>query len=103
MKEACLEISRSCPKPILRAAAVSYGLAGDVDGISVAESFVDLQEARHQADYDVSAVLTKAHALQMVATAEDAVATWRRLKSASPQAAALFSVILLLWGALRRR
>lgn len=48
--------------------------------ISVASSFVDLQEARHQADYDPAHCLTRAEAIDLVERAEDATEKWKSIR-----------------------
>lgn len=46
----------------------------------VAVTFVDLQQARHQADYDLSRPLTRAEALDFVERAERATAAWKHIR-----------------------
>jgi uncharacterized protein (UPF0332 family) len=57
----------------------------------VTEAFLDLQEARHEADYDVGARLTRSDALSAVITAEAAFRGWDRVK---PEEAHVFLVAL---------
>jgi hypothetical protein len=42
----------------------------------VANAFVTLQEARHQADYDFARSFTKFEAMDHIARARDAIAQW---------------------------
>lgn len=46
----------------------------------VARAFVDLQEARHQADYDWSRTFTRQETLELVDLAEDAFETWEQIR-----------------------
>ncbi len=62
--------------------------------ISVAGAFVDLQEARHRADYDLSVDLTRAEALSHVQKAEAALSAWRTQRETSD--AKVFLTALLL-------
>jgi len=49
----------------------------------VANAFFELQEARHQADYDVGHSLTRAEAVALVDQAEIATASWKALRRSS--------------------
>jgi len=62
--------------------------------VSVATAFADLQEARHQADYDVSEVLTRVDVLQKIALARQAFAAWQAIKG-TPNAAVFLAALLL--------
>lgn len=46
----------------------------------VAGAFVELQEARHAADYDVADVFTRFDVLEKIAVVEQAFAAWRTVK-----------------------
>jgi hypothetical protein len=63
----------------------------------VAQSFIQLQEARHSADYDMSSTWTRLTAQQFLLTAKDAVRIWsniRRTHEANVFTLALFSAKL---------
>ena len=60
----------------------------------VATAFADLQEARHQADYDLSEVLTRVDVLQKLALARQAFADWQAIKG-TPNAAVFLAALLL--------
>jgi len=62
--------------------------------VQVLESFVDLQEARHEADYDLAKVWTRLDTLNHVRTAEQAFNTWERVRDTSN--ASVFLAALLL-------
>jgi len=81
MKEACKEIV----KP--NAGKLNKGMSGHVVPVAlkqVAEAFVDLQQARHEADYDVSRTFTRAEALDMVDLAEQAFIDWQTIRRTIP-------------------
>jgi hypothetical protein len=61
---------------------------------SVASAFVDLQEARHKADYDFSIPVNRVEALQKVSTVKKAFADWAVIRK-SPNAAAFLTALLL--------
>lgn len=61
----------------------------------VARSFISLQEARHQADYDTSLNFTRTQAQAHVQQAQEAFDSWRRIRKTSE--ANVFILSLLLW------
>lgn len=64
-----------------------------------AKAFVDLQEARHRADYDMSHDLARASAGALVRLGEDTFAAWARVRKSAN--ATVFLTALLLgtrWG-----
>jgi hypothetical protein len=78
MKEICIAFKAAgSPKKLvpLLGPAVSTELR------SVAETFVDLQDERHAADYDISLVLSQSAALSSVANAESAFQSWRAISA----------------------
>jgi hypothetical protein len=50
----------------------------------VAEAFIVLQQARHEADYDVSRSFTRLQALDIVALAEKAFVDWQSVRKTIP-------------------
>jgi len=67
--------------------------------VSVLEAFVELQEARHQADYDLQKTWNRLDAATHVGTARNAFASWQTVRRAPN--AAVFAAALLLqkhWG-----
>ncbi len=67
----------------------------------VASALVELQQARHEADYDLLRTFTRAEVLDMVTQAEQAFQDWKRVKR-TPQADA-FLVSLLILNLLKGR
>ncbi len=47
---------------------------------SVAEAFVELQQARHEADHDTSCVFTRQEAVTLVEQAENAFEAWKSVR-----------------------
>jgi hypothetical protein len=60
----------------------------------VAAAFVDLQEARHSADYEVSQSLDRVSVLQTIDKAKKAIADWRLVRNSAN--ANVFLAALLL-------
>ncbi len=63
----------------------------------IAENFAKLQELRHLADYDSSAVFLRAEVLDMISLVEDAFALWNLGKVKKSPEANTFLLSLLLW------
>jgi uncharacterized protein (UPF0332 family) len=64
------------------------------DLVTVAQTFVDLQQARHQADYDLSKTLTRSEALAQIARAEHALAVWSSMPSSEASRAYLIGLLV---------
>ena len=97
MKEACKEIV----KP--NAGKLSKALDGKAVPsalVEVAEAFVDLQQTRHQADYDISRTFTRAEALDLVELAERAFVNWQGVRKTIP--ADVFLAALLAYRGMCR-
>ncbi len=62
---------------------------------NVAEAFVELQEARHEADYNAEEVFVREDAIKHIARAEAAFADWRAIRS--HDASRIFLGSFLLW------
>ncbi|MGC9260541.1 MAG: hypothetical protein ACP5I8_10780 [Phycisphaerae bacterium] len=62
---------------------------------TTARAFVDLQQARHDADYDVAKAFTRTDTLALVDRAEEAFEKWDQVKS--EDCASLFLASFLAW------
>ena len=71
------------------------GATAPPDLQNVARSFIDLQEARHNADYDLSFKLSSADAHQLITVAVRAIASWDRIATSAE--ANIFVLSLLMW------
>lgn len=67
--------------------------------IRVLEAFVELQEARHQADYNLAKTWNRLAAVTHVATARNAFASWQTIRR-SPNTAVFIAAMLMQkqWG-----
>jgi uncharacterized protein (UPF0332 family) len=90
MKGASLRYSHAQYPPWLSTAAgaVQPELA------RVADAFVDLQQARHEADYDLSRAFTKTETMAIMRQVEAAFDDWKAVEG-SPQAEAYLVALLL--------
>lgn len=73
----------------------------DPDLRLVADAFIELQQARHQADYDLGRPQTRSEALRLVQVAQDAFAGWARVRTSKD--ARVFLVALALPGLRKQR
>ena len=60
----------------------------------VAQAFVALQDARHDADYNLAQRVSRADALRFYESARSAFEQWRTVKS-TPEAKAMLTVMLI--------
>jgi uncharacterized protein (UPF0332 family) len=60
---------------------------------AVAAAFVDLQEARHRADYDLTQLFTRSDSIQLVSRADSAFSDWKAVRS-SDNASAFLAALL---------
>jgi hypothetical protein len=67
-----------------------------------ARAFISLQDARHEADYNLPRRFARTEALDHLATARDAISAWKRLQHQDPDQARLY-LFCLLFGATSRR
>ena len=90
MREAAHEIALSGSNPCK--AVLGWKPPGDL--VRVARAFLDLQQARHEADYGLAKRFTRSDVLAHITQAEDAVRAWDRIRSARESEA--FMVALLV-------
>jgi hypothetical protein len=69
--------------------------------VSVARAFVDLQEERHAADYDLCKTFDRYQVLALVKRAEDAFRDWNTV--CATREASVFLTMLSLWKPLSNR
>lgn len=96
MKDVCVSVSKGNSGPVLQ---VLVPASFSVEIRNVAKAFVDLQEARHFADYDLSAFHNRLDSVEFINQAERAFADWNRIR-ASDEAAVFLSALLFAkrWG-----
>jgi hypothetical protein len=80
-----------------------FSLAGVVispDLQDVAAAFVTLQQARHEADYDLMRAFTPTEVAGLVQAAENAFAAWTRIRKSADADA--FIIAMLFWNDRRQ-
>lgn len=92
MKKVC---GRFLPAKLNKPLLDLIGDAASTDLRNVAQSFITLQEARHNADYNLDYSLTSEDAQQLVLLALVAMNSWDRIAGSGE--ANIFSLSLLLW------
>ena len=70
------------------------------DLVTVATAFVDLQQARHEADYDVTRTFTRAEAVGLIDQVDQAMTAWTAIRRTIP-ADAFLSALLAFSGMCR--
>jgi len=91
MKEVCVAFKApSSPKKLIPL----LGPAVSTELRSIAETFVDLQEERHAADYDISLVLSQSSALNSIANVESAFQAWGKIRATEEVNVFLAALIL---------
>lgn len=91
MKKVCEQFRQASPPKKLQG-LLSPHLSPDL--VAVARAFVDLQQARHSADYDVSKDFTRAGVLSLIKEAERAFLAWNANRN-TPDARVFLTALLV--------
>jgi hypothetical protein len=104
MKAVCDEFAKTMPKSdLLKSFWADLQVATNRNVQVVAENFIQLQEQRHAADYDLSHRFTRQDANTAAGRTQEAIDAWERLSAQSEQIALLFALSLMLWPGLSQR
>lgn len=106
MKTLCREFTKPGTQGVhelLRAFWQPMGISTNAQIRLVAQNFIDLQELRHTADYDLSVFMSRQDALNAAQRVADAMSAWRSLKSTNREVCRLFALALALWPSLASR
>ena len=103
MKEVCAEFKKAVPKELLKPFWSALNVPAHPDLARVADTFITLQDLRHQADYDLSITFSKQEALDAHQRAENAIRAWNTLKSGNRSLTDFFGLVLLIWPQVSRR
>jgi hypothetical protein len=89
------------------ASSLPAGIRGKLGQVIIARdlqelagTFVELQRERHRADYDLSAVFTRAEVVSLLQELDEAFAIWRRIRN--DDMSRFFLMALPLWDQIRR-
>ncbi len=72
------------------------------DLVAVASAFIELQEARHEADYNLEPTFYRSAVYDLIDQAKRAMEDWEKLKKSRPDTAEVFLLALLLGDRVRR-
>lgn len=104
MNALCQEFTKPTPKSeLLKPFWNTLGIPNAAGILNIAETFSDLQQERHDADYNLARIFTKAEAVQACVRAEQALKDWKAAKISHPKVCSLFALSLLLWPSLSSR
>ena len=78
MKQICSAFKR---QPLTEPLFALIGASATGELRSLATTFIELQEARHTADYDIGATLSRAYTLAMLGKAKSAFQSWRAINT----------------------
>jgi uncharacterized protein (UPF0332 family) len=81
MFQACREVTKQGAGKLEKAMG---GATVPLALMDVAQAFIVLQQARHEADYDISLSFTRLEVLDMVALSEKAFVNWRAVRKTIP-------------------
>lgn len=99
MRNVCEQVSRNrMPRPWHR--RVGSSLPPDL--VAVASAFIELQEARHEADYNLEPTFYRSAVYDLIDQAKRAMEDWEKLKKSRPDTAEVFLLALLLGDRVRR-
>ncbi len=104
MKAVCNEFIKAMPNSeALKPFWATLGVHGNADLETIAENFIELQEARHDADYNLARPFTRQDATTAADQVKDAIDAWNRLRAVNGPLARLFALSLMLWPGLGGR
>ena len=104
MKSFCIQFKPgNNPKQLLSPLAAKLQISGDLEIETLATAFCDLQEKRHEADYDHTRVITRNEAFNACDQADEAIKAWHAVRVRKPEAVSFFATALLLWPSLSSR
>lgn len=103
MKSACVEIRKGTPASILQPFWIELDIANQSELNRLAETFLDAQQERHRADYDLSQPFTRAEVQVILERIERASKDWQTIKKSHPKVARFFALSLLMVDSWRKR
>jgi len=103
MKTLCQEFTKTQPVKILQPFLASANAASKTSLAKVAQTFIDLQEERHSADYDLSVTFSRIDALNSWQRSHNAVLEWNRLLIQDREICRFFALSLSFWPSLAGR
>jgi hypothetical protein len=84
MKDLCGKLGKPTPDHPLLAPLIAASGGNPIELQSIARKFVNLQQMRQEADYDLSQRFNRREALNAIADVENAMESWEAFKIANP-------------------
>jgi hypothetical protein len=103
MRAACRALRNAQPPEVMRPLWAQYRPHQNAEIAILADNFVQLQERRHSADYDLNLRLLRAEVLAAVQLAIAAIKAWETLRQNHREVARLAAFAMLLWKPLQGR
>lgn len=104
MKNLCDEFTKPTPSSrLLQPFWISLQISSISEIVGVAGSFRDLQQLRHEADYDLTRNILRIDAIEACEKVGAAMDSWSKAKKHHSEVVHLFCVALLLWPSLSQR
>lgn len=103
MRDASAEVGKRTPRDLLKPFWALYFISSNTTLERLAAAFVDLQQERHRADYDLSQPLTLDEADALVQQARRAMSDWKSLKKNDPEIAQFYALSLFCWSNWKTR
>ena len=97
MKSASLEIRKGTPSDLLKPFWPQYDVTSSRELQNIARAFVELQQERHRADYDLSQPFTRREAEFLVSQTRAAIGDWNALRNGDRELAKFYALCLLCW------
>ena len=79
MKMVALQFANRNLSPKLAPGLSGHDLQKEV--VRFAETFIDLQQARHEADYNIDRIFTRKEAINLADRANNAIVDWRKIQN----------------------
>lgn len=103
MREASAEVRKGTPRDLLKPFWTLYSVPTNATLGRLAAAFVDLQQERHRADYDLSQPITLKEADSLVQQARRAISDWETLKKNDLEIAQFYALSLFCWNNWKTR
>lgn len=97
MRNASFEMRKPTPSDLFKSFWPRYGVLASSELQILSRAFVELQQERHRADYDLSRPFTRAESQYLIDQTRDAFDNWNRLKQNDRELARFYAMCLLNW------
>lgn len=103
IKNACGEMVKGTPVDILKPFWSDLEIPHQSELIALAKAFLNVQEERHRADYDLSHAFTRAEVQVILERVEKATQDWQKLKKDHRRVAHFFALSMIMVDSWRKR